>query len=198
MPTTRHSIIPSTACLIFHAGKVLLIQYSDKKGERVGRYNRIGGHIEQGEGILANARREILEETGLQLDVTLRGVIHVSNYYGKHFMLFVTTSNASTDVVRECDEGTLHRVDPAMLDDYQIFKDVKLVINEIAILQPGELFTATTIFDGQGELVSFSREQIASCKIIQFIYNDYRIFIVFLSNELHNNYQARQKRQKRI
>lgn len=73
-------------------------------------------------------------------------------------MLFVTTSESPTDVVQEGDEGTLHRVDPSTLDDYQIFKDVKLVIDEIATLSPGELFTATTVFDGQGELVSFTTE----------------------------------------
>ncbi len=154
----RHSVIPRSSCLIFHDGKLLLIKYSKQKWEREGWYNRIWGHIEQGEWIIENAKREILEETWLDLEVKLKWMIHVSNYFWKNFMLFVTTSNSTTASVTNNDEWTLHRVDPKDLENYKIFEDVKIVLNKINKMDKDIVFSARSIFNWEWELVSFEVE----------------------------------------
>jgi len=73
-------------------------------------------------------------------------------------MLYVTNSEAETDVVKNNDEGTLHRVDPTELGKYKIFKDVKIVLDEISKLKAWRVFTAKSVFDGEWELVSFEIE----------------------------------------
>ena len=73
-------------------------------------------------------------------------------------MLYVTTSESASDVVKNNDEWTLHRVDPKHLDTYKIFKDVKIVLDAIQKLGDWVVFTAKTRFDGQWELVSFEME----------------------------------------
>ena len=158
MEKQRHSIIPRTSCLIFHRGKLLLIKYSEKKWEREWWYNRIWWHIEQGEWIIENAKREILEETWLVLDVKLKWVIHVSDYFWKNFMLYVTISESESEVVKSNDEWTLYRVNPDELDNYKIFKDVKIVLDEIKKLKDWVVFTAKTKFNWEWDLVNFEME----------------------------------------
>jgi 8-oxo-dGTP diphosphatase len=54
-----------------------------------GRWNGIGGHVEAGEGLRAAARRELFEETGLDVpDLRLRGVVHESGLLGHAYVVF--------------------------------------------------------------------------------------------------------------
>jgi hypothetical protein len=50
-------------------------------------------------------------------------------------MMYITTSESTSDVVKDSDEGTLHRIDPKDLANYKVFKDVKIVIDEIEKLE---------------------------------------------------------------
>ena len=70
-------------------------------------------------------------------------------------MVFVTESRVDDAAVEESDEGTLHRVDPDELGQYQIFADVKIVLDVLEKLPAGAPFVAVSEFDGGGDLVSF-------------------------------------------
>lgn len=72
--------------------------------------------------------------------------------------MFLTTSESPSDIVKNNEEWTLHRVDPKDLDNYKIFKDVKIILDEINKLKEWVVFTAKESFDGGGELVSFEME----------------------------------------
>ena len=63
-----------TLCVIHNHPKVLLGM--KKKGFGVGRWNGFGGKVEEGETIEEAAKRELREESGLEvIDITKRGVI---------------------------------------------------------------------------------------------------------------------------
>lgn len=73
-------------------------------------------------------------------------------------MLYLTLSTAQSDYVKNNDEWTLHRVSPEELDNYKIFKDIKVVLNEIRKLKDWDIFTAKSKFDWEWELISFEIE----------------------------------------
>jgi 8-oxo-dGTP diphosphatase len=155
---TRHTVIPRTLCLIFHQDEILLIKASDSK-DWVGIYNSPGGHIEKGEDILESAKCEIKEETGLDLPGTkLKGIIHVTNFYGKNILMFVTVSHTPDKTVKASREGELAWVSLKDLSTKNVLADVKPIINKVKTTLEGQIFTGTSVFDGQGQLLSLKLE----------------------------------------
>ena len=156
----RHQVIPRTLCLIVNQGRILLIEFSEKKGAMQGFFNCPGGHIEFGEGIIENAEKEIFEETGLIVNSTkLRGIIHITNFFGKNVMLFVTFSETNFTKIIESEEGKLHWVDLDKLDQVNLIEDVVIIINKLNLIGENDIFTAKCEFDGGGKLLNMEFEK---------------------------------------
>ena len=74
----RYMLIPRTLIFVTHEDQLLLIQGAPGKRLWAGRYNGIGGHVEQGEDFLSAAKRELDEETGLNdIDLWLCGTVTI-------------------------------------------------------------------------------------------------------------------------
>ena len=160
----RHQTIPRSLCFVFNAEKqLLLVKFSENKGEMQGFYNPPGGHIEKEEGILENAEKEIYEETGLKVTATcLKGVLHATNFFGKDIMLFVTESKAVDPAIPadfEFEEGQPEWIDLNKINEIKIFEDIKLILNKLQGLKAGEIFTAKSRFDGKGKLLALDFEK---------------------------------------
>ena len=150
-----HIVIPRTMCFVFHDNKVLLIKGSSEK-EWEGKYDPLGGHVEKGESIINSSNREIKEESGLDVHNTkLRGIVHVTNFFGKNVMMFVTSSNSNTKKVISGSEGELEWVNLEDLDTLNIFEDVKPILRHILEMKPDKLFIGTSEFDGKDKLLAF-------------------------------------------
>ncbi len=75
----RYRVIPRTLVFVRSGERVLLMRRPLDSRVWPGFVNGIGGHVEAGEGLVAGARREVLEETGLELgSLRLAGLLHVS------------------------------------------------------------------------------------------------------------------------
>jgi ADP-ribose pyrophosphatase YjhB (NUDIX family) len=156
----RYQTIPRTMCLIMNRGRILLIEFSEKKGAMQGFFNCPGGHIEPGEGIIENAEKEIFEETGLRVSGTkLKGVIHSTNFFGKNIISFVTLSKTDSSEVIDGDEGKLHWVDLDKLDIVNLIEDVKIILEKLNTIGENDIFTAKSEFDGGGNLLKMEFEQ---------------------------------------
>lgn len=150
----RHTVIPRTMCLVFHDGCVLLMKAGIGK-DWAGKYDPLGGHIERGEDIIDCANREIQEESGLIVDNTeLKGIIHVSNFYKKEIMMFVTVSYSKIKKVTANEEGNLKWVPVDQLDKYPIMDDLKLIISKIKKHKSGQILTGVSKFGDDGKLLS--------------------------------------------
>lgn len=114
----RHLTVPRTLCFVLHGDDVLLIQRARHKRLFPGKVNGVGGHVEAGEGVAASARREIWEETGLEVnDLWLAGVVHVDGSLGQAdaladgtmpgVLVLVFTAQADSRAVRASEEGEL-------------------------------------------------------------------------------------------
>ena len=86
----RHTARLVTDSFVTNGGDVLLLRHPEHGDRWPGRWNGIGGHVEPGEGIRSAARRELREESGLDVDgLSLRVVVHESGLLGAAHVLFV-------------------------------------------------------------------------------------------------------------
>lgn len=150
----KHQVIPRTMCFVLNNDKVLMLKANDTK-DWDGTYDPLGGHIEKGESILESAVREIEEESGLIVkDTKLRGVVHVSGFFGKEIMLFVTTSTTDETEVVENHEGELEWVELAKLDEINAFEDLKPILRHVLEMNYDEIFFGVSKWDGKDKLES--------------------------------------------
>ena len=165
MREKRYQVIPRTVCLVFDEhNKLLLIRFSAKKGTMAGYSNPPGGHIEEGEGIIENAHREIKEEAGLEVTATkLRGVIHAINFFGKDaVMLFITSSLAAGGKLRASEEGEPYWTETKGLNDIKVFDDMKYILEKVRGPHESDIFTAKSEFDKNGKMIHFEFEDYNS------------------------------------
>ena len=86
----RYTVIPRTLVFITRDDKVLLLRGSPQKRIWANKYNGIGGHIERDEDIYSAAQREVIEETGLDVEnLRLVGLINIDGDQPTGIMLFV-------------------------------------------------------------------------------------------------------------
>ena len=152
--TERHMVTPRVMCFVFNGNDVLLMKGSDIKDWN-GIYDPIGGHVEKGEGVLDTAKREIKEESGLGCtDIQLRGIVHVTNFFGKNVMMFVCSAASATREVVGSREGTPEWINVDNIDSLKIFEDVKPILKHVLEMEPGKIFLGTSEFDGTDKLLS--------------------------------------------
>lgn len=133
----RWLVLPRTLCFVCNGDDVLLMRRSEHKRVFPGRYNGVGGHIERHEDPLCSARREIQEETGLQVDnLHLRAVYNIDAGEATGIMLFVFTCTSSSRDVIESAEGTLHWVPRAEIERLDLVEDLPLILPRVLDMAP--------------------------------------------------------------
>lgn len=106
MSQPRYTVIPRTLCLLRRGDRWLLFRRGPDRRLWPNLHSGIGGHVEEGEGILAAARRELREEAGVQAaSLRLVGVIHEMEA-SQGVAVFVFAGQAASADVRPCAEGT--------------------------------------------------------------------------------------------
>jgi 8-oxo-dGTP diphosphatase len=134
----RWLTIPRTLCFVMNGGDVLLMKRAPHRRIFPNRYNGVGGHIERDEDPLTSAKREILEETGLNVrDVQLRAVYNIDSGEANGIMLFVFTAvSDSREVVSDENEGTLYWIPPDKLAELDLVEDLPVIVPRVTAMKP--------------------------------------------------------------
>lgn len=152
----RWLTIPRSLCFVCHGEDLLLMKRAATRRVFPNRYNGVGGHIERDEDPLSSARREIREETGLEVNnLRLRAVYNIDAGAATGIILFVFTgTSTSRDFVSDEREGTLHWIARSRLAELDLVDDLPLILPRI-LDQPAHaapLF-AHISYDSEDELV---------------------------------------------
>ncbi|MBA4385830.1 MAG: hypothetical protein C0410_13920 [Anaerolinea sp.] len=152
----RYQVVPRTLILVFQGDAVLLQKGAPSKKIWAGFYNGLGGHVERGEDALSAARRELLEEAGLECkDLHLCGTVMIDVEEHNGIMLFVMTGNEIQGTHNESEEGSLHWINVTELDRINVVEDIPEIVKRI-LERKGkqELFHAHYRYDEAGKRIT--------------------------------------------
>lgn len=129
----RWLVIPRTLSFVFHEDEILLMKRAAHKRVFPNQYNGLGGHIERDEDPFTSAKREILEESGLDVqNVRLRAVYNIDAGAETGIVLFVFTAQShQREVTADEREGTLHWIPLAELHQLDMVEDLPLILPRI-------------------------------------------------------------------
>lgn len=150
----RYQIIPRVLCFVRHGADLLLIRGAPTKRIWANKYNGLGGHIEPDESPAAAARREIREESGLEVrDLRLRGVVTIQAGDPVGIGLYVYTAWADTRAVVASTEGRLEWVPADAVTTCDLVEDLVTVIPHLLALDAAAPpFSAHYSYDAAGRL----------------------------------------------
>jgi 8-oxo-dGTP diphosphatase len=121
-----YSVSPRTLVFLINTGHVLFINRPPEARLFPGLYNGVGGHVEPGEDVLTSARREVREETGLDVsDLSLRCVLHTGGALeNQGVIVFVFTAHVQQWQVTESNEGRLFWIPVTRIPELDLLPDL--------------------------------------------------------------------------
>lgn len=154
--SSRYQVIPRVLVFATRGMEILLLKLLPRHGKTTrwtGRYNGLGGHIERGETALAAARRELLEESGIQADLRLCGNLIVDADEKTGIELHIFSGEYLTGELHSTSEGLPAWIPLSELEQVPLVDDAPILIGKIRAMQPGDPpFCARSFFDEHGQL----------------------------------------------
>jgi 8-oxo-dGTP diphosphatase len=129
----RYQMVPRTLIFIGKGEQLLMLSKTKSSSFGYGKINGVGGHLEQGEEPFESARREILEETGLQVQqLELAAILFIDIHDIPGIQVFVFKGTYASGELQDSEEGHLEWMTRAEIEQYESkVKDLPFLINQI-------------------------------------------------------------------
>lgn len=138
----------ATLCYIRRNGRTLMLHRNASRDDyHYGKYNGLGGKLEPGESPEQCLKREVLEESGLEvLDWRLNGFITFPTFDGTNdWYVFVYTVTDFRGELIASPEGELHWIDDDALAGLELWEGDRIFL---PWLQERRIFSARFVYDG--------------------------------------------------
>lgn len=151
----RNLVIRRSLVFLFDSDSVLLIKGAPDKRLWAGKYNGIGGHIEEGEETLIGTNRELFEETGIEgvrLDLNGTIAIDTGNPPGILIAVFSGDYDKSADL-HSSHEGCLEWYELKDVPNLPVVEDIPVLLEQvIRSREERKTFFGYYWYDGDGKL----------------------------------------------
>ncbi len=128
----KFRVIPRVLAFIEKGDDVLMIERSKQDAFAYQKLNGVGGHIEKGEDPLSAIRREVMEESGLDIaKFVLHAVIFIDIETDEGVEVFVFSAEFPGGELHASSEGKLCWVNKRDLLKKKVIKDVPLLLKVI-------------------------------------------------------------------
>ena len=140
-------MILATLCYLQKDDQTLMLHRTKRAGDiHLGKWNGLGGKFEKGESPEECVRREVREESGLDIkDATLCGLLIFPAFKGDDWYVFVYTAREFSGELKENEEGYLKWIPDADLDALPLWPSDHIFFPWI---REGRFFSAKFIYEG--------------------------------------------------
>lgn len=145
-------MILATLCYVRSGGKTLMMHRNKRPDDvHLGKYNGLGGKFEPGESPEQCVIREVFEESNLQIEPRLRGVMTFPQFAKGHdwYCFLFTAEKFSGELKTDCAEGDLVWIENEKVTSLPLWAGDRIFLRWLD--QPS-FFSAKFIYD-KGQLI---------------------------------------------